>query len=74
MSKCELCFYNSTRDAIELYETDQDVAESMDQSKPKIKLIFTGHMKVYMDVVRQFLLTDENAPFLIIGPPGTAKR
>lgn len=72
MAKCELCFYNSNRDSIELYETDHDVTAKL--NGPKIKLILTGSMKVYMDVVRQFLTSDNNAPFLLIGPAGTAKR
>lgn len=69
-SELELCFYNSFRESIEIYDTDP----TPENSNTNLKLIKTGHVKVYSDVLRNFLKTDENVPFLIIGPSGSGKR
>lgn len=69
-SQLELCFYNSFRQTIEMYTTDTNT-ENISSNNEIIK---TGHIKVYSDVIRNFLKTDENIPFLLIGPSGAGKR
>lgn len=43
-------------------------------AKFTIELIKTGQMKVYSDVLRNFMKDDDNPTFLLVGPSGSGKR
>lgn len=71
-TKVELSFYNSFRQSIETYDTDDVSTTKM--NKFTIELIRTGQMKVYSDVLRNFMKDDDNPTFLLVGPSGSGKR
>lgn len=72
-SEPELSFYNPIRNAIEVYDTDERPPIELIGQDGLSPLINTGHMKVYSDVIRNFLQNDERQPFVLCGPSGVGK-
>ncbi|KAJ6628053.1 Cytoplasmic dynein 2 heavy chain 1, partial [Pseudolycoriella hygida] len=71
-NEADLCCFNAFQNKIEYYSTDL-AAESDQMNKVSSMLIKTAHMKMFSDVVRQFMKNQSNSPFLIIGPSGCGK-
>lgn len=60
------------RKSIETYALDEiPMGSGGSDSLPLI--VRTGHMKVYADVLRNFLENEERRPFAICGPSGSGK-
>lgn len=65
----EYCFYNSFRNAVEIYETEEpSTYESHDV------LIKTPTVRVNSEVLRSFLHADDKPLFLLVGLSGSGKR
>lgn len=71
--EADLCTYNAFQNKIDYYSTDH-TSDSDQTNKPGHLLIRTGHMKMYADVVRQFIKNQKNLPFVIVGPSGCGRR
>lgn len=68
----ELTFYNSERRSIETYSID-DITAGNGSADGQPQIIQTGHIKVYSDVMRNYLQNEDRRPFLICGPSGAGK-
>lgn len=73
-NEAELCTYNAFQNKIEYYSTDLTTENDQMNKTAGHLLIRTGHIKMFSEVVRQFMKNQKNLPFLIVGPSGCGKR
>uniref|UniRef100_A0A1I8MV06 Dynein heavy chain, cytoplasmic n=1 Tax=Musca domestica TaxID=7370 RepID=A0A1I8MV06_MUSDO len=67
-NQAELMYYNEARNSVDVYEsnTATDGGDFGD-------LVPTAAVKMYLDQLKGFLQAPDALPFLIVGPPGSAK-